>query len=96
MSPIILLLTFRIATFGRCDYEEVNTISVEMAQLIEFQGQDIILNWGNIFMDRDNYSISREIVTLVFNIDALNYIERKVTKTFKIFNGAFIVTFFVK
>ena len=33
-----------------------------MAQLIEFQGKCIMLNWGNVFMDRDHHSICGEIV----------------------------------
>ena len=62
------IATIYKAIFGQwCDYEDVNTISIEMVQLIEFQGQSIMLNWGNIFMDRDNHSIYWEIVKDIKN-----------------------------
>ena len=38
-----------------------------MAHLIEFQGQGIMPDWGNVFMDRDNHSICREIVKDIKN-----------------------------
>jgi len=56
------------AIFGeQCDYEEVNTISIEIVNLIEFQGQGIMPDWGNVFMDRNNRSICREIVKDIKN-----------------------------
>ena len=57
-----------ITIFGQqCDNEEVNKISIDIAQLIEFQGQGIMSNWRNVFIDRDNTSICREIVKDIKN-----------------------------
>ena len=54
---------YKEAIFGqRCDHEEIITISIEMAQLIEFQGQGIMLDWENVFMDRNNHVEWRELV----------------------------------
>ena len=66
-----------------CDYEEVNTISIVIARLIEFQGQGIIPNAGNVFIDRGSNWIYNKIVNdnkFYYHCSPYQYIKLYKTK----------------